>query len=84
MFTPGFDPMLQYKEHHMELIREAQRHNLVKEALKARASKSWTVTEILALVGKGLVAIGTRLEGRQDRQPCGEAAMSQHGLNISV
>ena len=77
MFTPGFDPMRQYKERHLELIQEAQRHNLVKEALKAGMPKIHQPSKALALIGKGLVAIGTRLEGRYNPQPCSEAAMSQ-------
>lgn len=77
MFTPGFDPTMQYKQRHKELMDEAQRYRLVREAREAQGPRVSPVTHMIALVGKGLVALGTRLEERESRfeaQPCGEAA----------
>ena len=77
MFTLKSDFMREYEQRHMELIQEAQRHNLVKEALKAGMPKTRNTSTILAQIGKALVAVGTRLERRQNPQPCNEASVSQ-------
>lgn len=82
MFTPGFDPMLQYKQRHQELIQEAQSYRMVKEALKAKAPTTWNAAHILASFGKRLVALGTQLESRYGSQPCPETTLSKQGSGI--
>jgi len=77
MFTLKSDFMREYEQRHMELIQEAQRHNLVKEALKAGMPKTRNTSTILAQIGRALVAVGTRLEQRYSVQPCNKVAVSQ-------
>lgn len=77
MFPFNYDLMSEYKQRHMELIQEAQRHNLIKEALKAGMPRTRNISNILAQVGKALVAVGTHLEQRYSVQPCNKAAVSQ-------
>lgn len=84
MFTPGYDPMMQYKQRHNELMAEARNHRLVKEALAARKASTRPPLDVVALIGKWLVTLGTRLEKRNELIPCGEAMGDQQGFNITL
>jgi len=69
MFTPGFDPTHSHKVRQEELIREAQHFRLVQEALRARPRKANLISNLIILLGQGLVIMGKGMERRYRISP---------------
>lgn len=80
MFEPGFVGMHNYKERHEELLREAEKYRLVKEALKTDRPQGRLYSQILANFGRQLVALGTTLEKRYSASSQPVWRLGQHGI----
>jgi hypothetical protein len=67
----GFEPLMdfEYKQRHEELIKKAAQFHMVKEILRAEAPKTSSTSSIMALIGKALANLGSRLEKRYGSYP---------------
>ena len=83
MFEPGFVGMHHYNDRHEELLREAEKYRLVKEALKTGKPEVRLYSQILANFGRQLVALGTTLEKRYSTSSQPVWRLGQHGISDS-
>ena len=77
MNIAGLDPIRYHETKYQELLREAQQHRLVQEALKARPPKARISYNFLAVLGRKLVHLGAGLEKRYGAPPPAMAPLKQ-------
>jgi len=82
MFPSGFDPIMEYKRRHKELLKEALEYRLLKEAQKADMPKVSSTSKILALIGKELTSLGARMEERYGVQSESRASMNRQSSGM--
>jgi len=83
MFVQGFVALQHYSSRHQELLREAERYRLVKEALGTARPKRGLYSKAMAYFGRQLVALGTTLEKRHSTRPQPVWRLGQHGITDS-
>ena len=64
MYRSGVDPLDYHKMRYQEVEREAHHQRLVYEALKSMPPRLPVTANLLAALGRRLVAFGARLEKR--------------------
>jgi len=63
-----FLPYMEYQQHHDELLKEAEKSRMLKEAFTADRPRQQTKTKILAFLSNELSSIGFSLEMRYGGQ----------------
>ena len=69
MNLAGLDPTRYHETKYQQLLREAQQHRLVQEALKARPPKTRISYNFLAVLGSKLAHLGAFMEKRYGAPP---------------
>jgi len=84
MSTAGLDPIRFHQAKYQQLLREAQQHRLVQEALKARPPKALISYNFLAVLCSKLARLGAVLEKRYGAPPPAMAPLKQGANSESV
>ena len=69
MIRIGFDPVLEAEQQHRELIKQVEQYRLAQETPSGSQPRVRSPLRILALIGKGMVSLGTSLESRYIGNP---------------
>jgi hypothetical protein len=80
MLFNGIDPMQFYKYRHAEMLDEARRHRLLKEASGAAWRNPSLVSKALGILGHRLVEVGERLEQRYSMAPRSGLYLKNHEI----